>query len=86
MLTILMTKTGVTLHMLLENEREEIPDVPAIYFVQPTAENLQRIVQDCARELYSTVHLNFATPISRETLEFFAKSCVDANCSSMVIK
>ncbi|KDO33631.1 hypothetical protein SPRG_01605 [Saprolegnia parasitica CBS 223.65] len=81
-----LRKKGVTLHMLLENDREDIPDVPAIYFVQPTHANLQRIVADCARELYATIHLNFAEPIPRARLETFAKGCVDAGCTSMVAK
>ncbi|CAK4079657.1 unnamed protein product [Aphanomyces euteiches] len=81
-----LRKKGVTLHMLLDSEREEIPDVPAIYFVQPTTENIQRIIQDCSKELYSTMHLNFATPIPRDKLEYFAKGCVDAGCTSMISK
>jgi hypothetical protein len=38
-----LRKRGVTLHLLLESDREDIPDVPAVYFVEPTAENIQRI-------------------------------------------
>ncbi|CAE1330622.1 SCFD1 [Acanthosepion pharaonis] len=34
---------GVTLHLLLHTDRDPIPDVPAIYFVMPTDENVQRI-------------------------------------------
>ena len=37
---------GITLTLLLESEREQIPDVPAVYFVQPTAKNIQKISQD----------------------------------------
>lgn len=29
-----LRRHGVTLHLVLENERQPIPDVPAIYFVQ----------------------------------------------------
>lgn len=28
---------------LLKNERQPIPDVPAIYFVEPTSDNIRRI-------------------------------------------
>ncbi|RHY30492.1 hypothetical protein DYB32_004277 [Aphanomyces invadans] len=70
-----LRKKGVTLHMLLDSDREEIPDVPAIYFVQPTTANLQRIIQDCTKELYSSMHLNFVSPIPRDKLEAFAKGC-----------
>ncbi|OQR94306.1 SEC1 family transporter SLY1 [Thraustotheca clavata] len=81
-----LRKKGVTLHMLLENEREDIPDVPAVYFVLPTEANLERIVADCAKQLYSTIHVNFAAPIPRQRLEYFAKGCVNAGCTSMISK
>ncbi|KAF1794398.1 Sec1-like, domain 2 [Phytophthora cactorum] len=81
-----LRKKGVTLHMLLETERDAIPDVPAIYFVEPTSENLERIVSDCSKELYSSVHLNFAYPLSRESLEYLARASVEAGCTSMIAK
>ena len=36
----------------LETEREAIPDVPAIYFCRPTAENMRRIAADAGKRLY----------------------------------
>lgn len=36
----------------LETEREAIPDVPAIYFCRPTAENMRRIAADSGKRLY----------------------------------
>uniref|UniRef100_A0A3Q4N8L0 Uncharacterized protein n=1 Tax=Neolamprologus brichardi TaxID=32507 RepID=A0A3Q4N8L0_NEOBR len=41
---------GYTVHkiqicMLLHSDRDPIPDVPAIYFVMPTEENIDRICQ-----------------------------------------
>ncbi|KAF1334082.1 Sec1 family transporter sly1, partial [Globisporangium splendens] len=78
-----LRKKGVTLHMLIEQERDAIPDVPAIYFVEPTAENIHRIVADCSKELYSSVHLNFAYPMSRESMELLARLSVEAGCTSM---
>ncbi len=32
-------------YRLLDSDREPIPDVPAIYFVMPTNENIQRITR-----------------------------------------
>ncbi|KAI9920998.1 hypothetical protein PsorP6_000904 [Peronosclerospora sorghi] len=81
-----LRKKGVTLHMLIDAERDAIPDVPAIYFVEPTRENLDRILSDCSKELYNSVHLNFAYPLSRESLEYFAQSSVKAGCTSMIAK
>ncbi|GAB9467923.1 Sec1 family transporter sly1 [Globisporangium polare] len=81
-----LRRKGVTLHMLIDAERDAIPDVPAIYFVEPTPENIRRIVADCAKELYSAVHLNFAYPLSRESLELLARLSVEAGCTSMISK
>ncbi|KAG1692671.1 hypothetical protein DVH05_025149 [Phytophthora capsici] len=81
-----LRKKGVTLHMLLDTERDAIPDVPAIYFVEPTRENLERIVSDCSKKLYSSAHLNFAYPLSRESLEFLARASMEAGCTSMIAK
>lgn len=65
-------KNGVTVHMLLSAERYPIPDVPAIYFVRPTAENIQMIAKDLANGLYETSYLNFTSPISRDLIEDLA--------------
>ena len=35
--------TGITLHQQLHSDRESIPDVPAIYIVLPTEDNIKRI-------------------------------------------
>ncbi|TMW65873.1 hypothetical protein Poli38472_003638 [Pythium oligandrum] len=81
-----LRKKGVTLHMLIDSERDAIPDVPAIYFVEPTPANIQQIIADCSKELYATVHLNFAYPLSREALEMLAKLAVERGCTSMISK
>ena len=35
-----LRNAGITLHMPLMSSRQPIPDVPAIYFIQPTEENI----------------------------------------------
>jgi len=73
-----LRRRGVTLHLLLNSEREPIPDVPAIYFCRPTKENLAIIAQDCAKGLYGRTHLNFVTKLDRELMEEFAKLVVQS--------
>lgn len=75
---------GVTLHLLIGTEREAIPDVPAVYFVKPTRENLKMIAQDCAKRLYSKVHINFATKLDRSLMEEFGKLVVQNGCLDMI--
>jgi len=73
-----LRRRGVTLHLLLNAEREPIPDVPAIYFCRPTRENLAVIAQDCAKGLYARSHLNFVTKLDRSLMEEFAKLVVQS--------
>lgn len=81
-----LRKHGVTLHLLLDAERQPIPDVPAIYFVQPTEAAVQRILEDLARGLYATFHLNFSTHISRPLMEKLAAGVVAANSAARVAR
>jgi len=68
---------GVTLHLLLHSDREAIPDVPAVYFVQPTQENLSLIARDCSKHLYQCTHLHFSTRMERPVMEEFARLVVN---------
>lgn len=63
---------GVTLHMMLHASRQPIPDVPAVYFVEPTKENVTRICNDSAKGFYASLWVNFTNSISRDLLESFA--------------
>lgn len=77
--------------MTIDSKREKIPDVPAVYFVNPTEANLARIAdvstfgrieafltlkQDCAAGLYEKFYVNFADPLPRPLLESFAQDLV----------
>jgi hypothetical protein len=73
-----LRRRGVTLHLLLNAEREPIPDVPAIYFCRPTKENLAVIAQDCAKGIYARSHLNFVTKLDRALMEDFARLVVQS--------
>jgi hypothetical protein len=77
---------GITLHLLLEQERQAIPDVPAIYFVHPTPENIERIIQDAQQQLYDVMHVNFATSVPSRLLEQLASGVVKANAVGRVAK
>lgn len=63
---------GVTLHMQLHSQRPPLPDVPAVYFVSPTSENVKRIAQDLSAGLYESSYINFTSSVPRPVLEEFA--------------
>uniref|UniRef100_A0A3Q2DUM2 Sec1 family domain containing 1 n=1 Tax=Cyprinodon variegatus TaxID=28743 RepID=A0A3Q2DUM2_CYPVA len=71
---------------LLHSDRDPIPDVPAIYFLMPTEENIDRICQDLRNQLYESYYLNFISAISRSKLEDIASAALAANAVSQVTK
>ncbi|KAK7098909.1 sec1 family domain-containing protein 1-like [Littorina saxatilis] len=77
---------GVTLHLNLHTDRDPIPDVPAIYFVLPTDDNIQRICRDFQNGLYESYYLNFISAISRQKLEDIASAAVQSGTVQQVSK
>ncbi|KAJ2850185.1 Vesicle trafficking between the ER and Golgi [Coemansia brasiliensis] len=75
---------GVTVHMLMEAQRSPIPDVPAIYFTQPTPENIKHISNDIARDLYDLYYVNFSSSLPRTLLEEFAIQTTASGTSHQV--
>lgn len=73
--------TKVSFCRLIQTERYPIPDVPAIYFVQPTQENIQLIANDLSRGLYENVYINFTSPLPRVLLEDLASRTIDTASS-----
>lgn len=63
---------GVTLHMMLHAARHPIPDVPAVYFIAPTQENISRVVADSTKGMYASLWVNFTSRVPRELLEQLA--------------
>lgn len=64
---------------LLQADRYPIPDVPAIYFVQPNQENIQIIGNDLSRGLYESVYINFSSPLPRVLLEDLASRTINTS-------
>lgn len=67
-----LRESGVTVHMQLKTDRQPIADVPVVYFVEPTQENVQRIIEDLSKGLYESAYLNFSSSIPRSLLEELA--------------
>ncbi|ORZ33495.1 Sec1-like protein [Catenaria anguillulae PL171] len=63
-----------------------IPDVPAVYFCDPTQAAIVRIAEDMAANLYDAFHLNFTSPLPRALLEDLAQRLVATGCAHLVAK
>lgn len=72
--------------MLIHTNREPVPDAPAVYFIRPNEANIKRIVEDCSKQLYRTIYLNFLTRIDRNLLELLVNELVAINAVSMISK
>jgi hypothetical protein len=81
-----LREKGVTLHMPIKAQRMPIPDVPAIYFLQPTQENVDRIINDIKQNLYESYYINFISMLPRPLLENFADQAVQNNLVDKIQK
>ncbi|KAI8816681.1 Sec1-like protein [Fimicolochytrium jonesii] len=77
-----LREQGITVHMPLYSERLPISDVPAIYFVQPTPENLKRMGEDFAKRLYESYYINFSSAVPRPLLEDLAATSIATGSSA----
>lgn len=73
---------GVTLHLLLNSARQPVPDVPAVYFVSPSAQNVKRIAEDAAVSVYDELWINFTSYVPRARLEDLADTVLIQNSST----
>ncbi|KAF7256389.1 hypothetical protein EG68_06816 [Paragonimus skrjabini miyazakii] len=77
---------GVTLHLLIDSPREHIPDVPAVYFIFPSKENITTVCKDFELARYESYYLNFISPVSRECLELIAQTALSEDCVQQIAK
>ncbi|EIE26993.1 SM/Sec1-family protein [Coccomyxa subellipsoidea C-169] len=81
-----LRKHGITMHLLLETDREKIPDTPCIYFVRASEEAVRRIVADASAGLYNSLHLNFTPHLPKPLMEQLATGSVRAGCPQRIAK
>lgn len=62
----------------INSQRHPIPDVPALYLLEPTPKNLQLINSDLSKSLYSDAYINFLSSIPRPLMEDFADELATA--------
>lgn len=79
-----LLKSGITVHALIKQDRSSLPDVPAIYFVQPTQENIDIIVNDLRNDKYLEFYINFTSSLTRDLLEDFAKKASTTGKSNRI--
>eukprot|EP01023_Acetabularia_acetabulum_P020015 TRINITY_DN2030_c0_g2_i4.p1 TRINITY_DN2030_c0_g2~~TRINITY_DN2030_c0_g2_i4.p1 ORF type:complete len:382 (-),score=59.38 TRINITY_DN2030_c0_g2_i4:1435-2580(-) len=70
---------GVTLHLMLEMERERIPETAVVYLVQGNEDSVKSILKDAENGFYDEVYVNFSFQLPRVLLEQLAQGCVKIN-------
>ncbi|CAJ0599433.1 unnamed protein product [Cylicocyclus nassatus] len=81
-----LRELGVTLHLLVGSKREALTDVPAVYFVSPTDENVDLLCEDLRRGMYDSFYINMISPLSRARLENLASAAVQGGTIGQVQK
>ncbi|KZF19564.1 snare docking complex subunit [Xylona heveae TC161] len=76
--------SGVTIHLNINSPRHPIPDVPVVYLLEPTVDNIQLITSDLSRGLYSRAYVNFLSSIPRPLLEDFAAQTAAAGTADSI--
>mmetsp|Transcript_88708 Transcript_88708/g.185452 ORF Transcript_88708/g.185452 Transcript_88708/m.185452 type:complete len:624 (-) Transcript_88708:58-1929(-) len=76
---------GVSINVGLTAERGPLPDVPAVYFVEPTEENVKRIAKDLSSGLYESMYINFASSVPKALLQDLAKGALESNGAQKVM-
>ncbi|GME76961.1 unnamed protein product [Ambrosiozyma monospora] len=75
---------GITMHSLITQRRAALPDVPVIYFVEPTPENIAKIISDLEKDQYDDFYINFTSSLQRSLLEDFAKKVAQLGKSGKI--
>ncbi|KAJ3680354.1 hypothetical protein LUZ60_016632 [Juncus effusus] len=81
-----LRKHGITLFFPIEKTRQAVPGVPAIYFIQPTPQNIDLVSKDVSAPLYDSFHLNFSSSLPRPLLDRLASNTVQSNSASRISK
>jgi hypothetical protein len=81
-----LRKHGVTLYLGIDKEWQNVPDVPAIYFVQPVQSNVERIIVDASCGMYEAFHLNFSLSLPRPLLEELATGTLKSDSLQRIAK
>ncbi|KAJ3276100.1 Vesicle trafficking between the ER and Golgi [Terramyces sp. JEL0728] len=68
----------------LASDRQPIPDVPAIYFLEPTPENIANLGEDLKKQLYDSFYINFTSTLPRALMEDLAAQAVSTNSQQLI--
>ncbi|OII75549.1 SEC1 family protein [Cryptosporidium ubiquitum] len=77
---------GVTLHIQLNAQKSNIPEVPALYFIKPTQENIDKLCEDLRNLYYESYYVNFISPCTDKLLEYFAKKALETGNANRITK
>ncbi|TRY51609.1 Sec1-like protein [Cryptosporidium tyzzeri] len=77
---------GVTLHIQLNTQKSNIPEVPALYFIKPTEENIDKLCDDLRNLYYESYYVNFISPCTDRLLEYFAKKALETGNANRITK
>lgn len=71
-----LREANVTLHLHINDEKSEISGVDTIYFLSPSKESIDKLLNDLKNSYFEDVYLNFCSLIDKDTFEYFLNQLV----------
>ena len=56
---------NILLYENIAQSRERVPDLPAVYLIEPTTENFKKLAADANKNLYDFFLISFTKPLSQ---------------------
>ncbi|KII64716.1 Sec1 family domain-containing protein 1 [Thelohanellus kitauei] len=81
-----LRENEVTVPLQFESQRDPIDECAAIYFIEPSEDNLKRLCSDLTNQLYPKFYISFIKPIHRVQLEYLAQTTMEFGCKSLIKK
>ena len=78
-----LRESNIVYNANITSKRDQLPDLPIIYLVEPTKQNFALIAKDAKEKLYDIMIVHFTKPV--ESLQEFANEMKQSKQAHRVI-
>lgn len=79
-----LRESNITLHLNVNEKKDPIPGVEAIYLIAPEKVSLDNCLSDIENSIFSNIFINFAGTISKTNLKYFCETIVKLRKTYMI--
>lgn len=71
-----LREANITLHLHINDAKSELSGVDAIYFITPSRESIDKLLQDLKASYFEEIYLNFCSLIEKDTFDYFIEQLI----------